>query len=268
VEAALLKIALMERPQMEDVIKGANEGWQNRFVGLLTSQPEISPDIDYLRCRAANHPLGMVLRGRLKNVSLREWNEVYMAGMSATGASTSVPLWFAVAALGALGFDVPRDFSSSSLSAEIAEVSNFTSRLPTVSPRKGMAVIRLTADSQTAEWKINPSMPALILTAEEALRSGAKVSPQKYFQERLHGILIEVARGETPTAARSRAGMNRLNELFPNVRSGLLMLERTGSPDDLASAAVKPPDAWDAYVQAFASSATTPPPRQAATKAA
>jgi hypothetical protein len=261
VEAALSKIALMERPSMEDVIQRANEGWQNRIVGLLTSpdQPEISPDIDYLRCRAANHPLGMVLRGRLKNVSLREWNEVYMSGALLTGASTPVPLWFAVAALGALGFDVPREpnlFNSATFVAEGNEASTFAAKLPTASPRKGIAVIRLTADSQTAEWKINPSMPALILPAIDALRSG-KFSPQKYFLDRLHGILVEVARGENPAAARTRAGINRLNEEFPNIRTGLLLLARTGGPEDLVGAAVKPTDAWDAYTQAFATTTTT-----------
>jgi len=48
-----------------------------------------------------------------------------------------------------------------------------------------------------------------------------------------------------------------LNEEFPNIRTGLLLLARTGGPEDLVGAAVKPTDAWDAYTQAFATTTTT-----------
>jgi hypothetical protein len=152
----------------------------------------------------------------------------------------------------------PELFNNANIAAEGNEASKFAPKLPTASPRKGIAVIRLTADSQTAEWKINLSMPALILPTIEALRSD-KVSLRKYFQEGLHGILIEVARGENPVAAQTRAGINRLNEEFPNILTALLMLARTGGPEDLGSAAVKPTGAWDAYTQAFATTTTTAP---------
>jgi hypothetical protein len=261
VEDALAQVAVLIRPQMEDVIQRAADSWQNRLLGLLTSppQPEISPDIDYLRCRVASHPLGMVLRGRLKNVSLREWNDVYISGMSAKGAATPVPLWFAVAALGYLGFDVPRDFNSPNFLAESSDATTFASKLPTASPRKGLAVLRLTADSQTAEWRINPTMPALIVTLDEWLRD-AKVNVQKYFQERLNGLLIEVGRDEEPASVWARPGMNRIKDMLPSVKTGLLMMARTAKADSLGNVAVKPADAWEAYTQAFAAGTTAPSP--------
>jgi hypothetical protein len=239
---------------MEDVIQRASDSWQTRLLSFLTGLPgqsEIPPDIDYLRCRAANHPLGTVLCGRLKNVSLRDWNEAYVTGMS---VSTAVPLWFALAALRALGFDVPRDLNSAKSKAESRAATDFVSKIPTTSSPKGLLILRLTAESQTAEWKISPSMPALILTPEDFLREG-KANLQSYFQPRLHGVLIEMARNETPAAVQARVSlMVAIRERLLSVRVGFLMIAQDQAAKNMVNGAVavNAADAAEAYTQAFA----------------
>ena len=214
------------------------------------------PDIDYLRCRTANDPLGTVLRGRLRNVTLREWNEAYVCGMSVTGAATPVPLYFALAALGMLGFDVPRDIQTKFLS-EVPE--SFLTKIPAANATKGLLIIKLTADSQTTEWKISPSVPALILTAEEFLRD-SKMNLQPYLQQRLHGVLVELGRDEAPNGTRVNSLRIALVGPLPSIRVGLLApapLNEQARSSVGGAVAVRPADAGEAYTQAFAS--TSPP---------
>lgn len=260
-DGALSSITTMEPPNMNEVEQKAADFWQARLGAFLTAgQLEIPPDIDYLRCRAAKLPLGMVLRGRLRNVSLREWSEAYVAGISNTGATTGVPLWFGLGALGALGFDIPRDPSllrfsgeNSKSSEEASATASFISRIPTISPPKGLLVLRLTAESQTAEWKISPSMPALVLTPEDFLREG-KLNVQSYFQPRLAGVLVEVARDEQLDAAQKRVAT--IKGRLPSIKVGLLMVTQNEAAKKLfpGAVAVKPIDALDASAQAFSSS--------------
>jgi hypothetical protein len=261
-ENALDRIGTVRRPNMEDVVKRAADSWQARLLALLAGvpdQPEVPPDIDYLRCRAANHPLGTVLDGRLRNVTQDKWNEVYVRGMSVSGADIPLPVWFAVAALGMLGFDVPRDLSSSNSPAESADAANFVSKTPTTSARKGLYILRLTADSQTVGWKLNPSIPALILPVDAALRE-TKIRMVKYLQERLHGILVEVAPNEAYDTVQNRVGIDKLREMFPSVRQGWLFSARPDGKWDVQFSAVKPVDAWEAYTQAFPATATVVKP--------
>jgi hypothetical protein len=262
-EGALSRIATMDPVDVNEVEQKAADSWQARLEAFLAAgsgQSEIPPDIDYLRCRAAKLPLGMVLRGRLKNVSLREWSETYVAGTLKMGAATGVPLWFALGALGALGFDIPRDQSllrfsgeNSKVTEEASATMKFISRIPTISPPKGLLVLRLTAESQTAEWKISPSMPALVLTPEEFLREG-KLNVQTYFQPRLTGVLVEVARDEQLDAAQKR--VTAIKDRLPSVKVGLLIVTQNEAAKKLLSGAVavKPSDALDASTQAFSSS--------------
>jgi hypothetical protein len=259
-ESALSRISVMLPPSMNDVLRKAVDSWQARLTAFLTGssgQAEIPPDIDYLRCRAANLPLGIVLRGRLRNASLRDWNEAYVSGMSVTGDFASLPLWFALAALGALGFDVPRKLDSASYD-EIKAAESFVSKIPTGSPPKGLLILRLTAESQTAEWKISASMPALILTSEDFLREG-KANLRSYFQPRLHGVLIEMSRDELPAAAQTRANVNTIKDQLPSVRVGFLMRAQNENAKKMANGvvAVSPADAWEAYTQAFPSPSPT-----------
>jgi hypothetical protein len=262
-DGALSQIATMDPVDLNEIEQKAADSWQARlgaFLAAGSTQSEIPPDIDYLRCRAAKLPLGMVLRGRLKNVSLREWSETYVAGTSKMGAATGVPLWFALGALGALGFDIPRDQSLLRFSGENSKATEeanatmkFISGIPTISPPKGLLVLRLTAESQTAEWKISPSMPALVLTPEEFLREG-KLNVQTYFQPRLTGVLVEVARDEQPDAAQKR--VTTIKDKLPSVKVGLLMVTQNEAAKKVFSGmvAVKPSDALDASTQAFSSS--------------
>jgi hypothetical protein len=255
-ESALSRISIMLPPSMNDVIRKAADSWQARLTAFLTGssgQAEIPPDIDYLRCRAANLPLGMVLRGRLRNVSLRDWNEAYVSGMSVTGDFASLPLWFALAALGALGFDVPRKLDSASYD-EMEAAESFVSKIQTGSPPKGLLILRLTAESQTAEWKISASMPALILTSEDFLREG-KANLRSYFQPRLHGVLIEMSPDELPAAAQTRANINTIKDQLPSVRVGFLMRAQNEIAKKMANGvvALSPADAGEAYTQAFSS---------------
>jgi hypothetical protein len=255
-ESALSRISVILPPSMNDVIQKTADSWQARLTAFLTGssgQAEIPPEIDYLRCRAANLPLGMVLRGRLRNASLRDWNEVYVFGMSVRGDFASLPLWFALAALGALGFDVPRTLDSAS-NDEMQAAESFVSKIPTRSPPKGLLILRLTAESQTAEWKISASMPALILTSEDFLREG-KANLRSYFKPRLHGVLIEMSRDELPAAAQTRANINTIKDQLPSVRVGFLMRTPNESAKKMAEGvvAVSPADAWEAYSQAFPS---------------
>lgn len=259
VDGALSNTATMEPPNMDDVAQRAADFWQARLVGFLSrsGQPEIPPDIDYLRCRAAKQRLGTVLRGRLRSISLREWCEVYVSGMSKSGVPAPVPLWFALAALGAMGFDVPRELSSVESPEEISAV-NFVSQIPTTSSPKGLLVLRLTAESQTTEWKISSTMPALVLTPEDFLREG-KVNLQSYFLARLTGVLVEVARDEPPDAAQRRAGATVIKERFQSLKVGLLMVAPNETAKRLSggAVAVNPADASAACAQAFPSSSAT-----------
>lgn len=259
-ERALAKIAAMDPMPRDEIRQRAEESWQARLLSVLPlqgqpAQPEILPDIDYLRCRAANDPLGTVLHGRLRNTTLREWNEVYVYGMATTGVPTPLPLWFALAALGMLGFDIPRDIPT----RFAAEVPESFAKIPTTNATKGLLIIRLTADSQTTEWKISPSVPALILTAEDFQRDN-KLNLQPYLQLRLHGVLIELGRDEAPNASRPNSLRTTLAQLMPSIRVGFLafaQLTEQARSQAGGAIAVRPSDAGEAYTQAFAS--TSPP---------
>ncbi|RSL18003.1 hypothetical protein EDE15_3557 [Edaphobacter aggregans] len=254
-ERVLTQIRDMDPLNIDSVIQKAYDVWQARLMAFLSTQPEVPPDIDYLRCRALNLPPGMILRGRLKNVSLREWNEAFVAGMSETGVTFPVPLWFSLAALGALGFDVPRDLSSVKSAEENKAASEFISKIPQTSPPKGLLILRVTAESQTAGWNISTSMPTLIITPTDFLREG-KANLQSYFQPRLHGVLIEVGRDEQPAAALARANGAAIKEKLPSVRLGFLMAAQPQNavlPSGYNSFAIMPTDAMDAYTKAFMS---------------
>jgi hypothetical protein len=260
----------MDPMHIEEVRVRAFDAWQARLLSVLPvpgqpPQPEMPPDIDYLRCRAASDPLGTVLRGRLRDVTLREWNEAYVCGMSVTGAATPVPLYFALAALGMLGFDIPRDIPTK-FSSEVPE--SFLTRIPTANATKGLLIIKLTADSQTMEWRISPSVPALILTAEEFLRDGTaegflgngKMNLQPYLQQRLHGVLVELGRDEAPNGTRLNSLPITLAATLPSIRVGFLALAPLNEQARSlvgGAVAVRPADAGEAYTQAFAS--TSPP---------
>jgi len=270
-KSTVVKIEGQDAPKRNQVIERASDSWQARLLRFLTetSQPAIPPDIDYLRCRAANDPLGTVLRGRLKDVSLREWNQAYVSGMS-TDVKPPVPLWFALAALVALGFDVPRDFSSAKPAMEAGPATDFVSKIPPPATsatelQKGLLILRLPKESLTEEWKISPSMPALILPPVVFLQDG-KLNLQSYFQERLYWVLIEVARNEQWDAVQKRADVAKIREkLPPNVKIGYLL----PGPNELArrpertAVAVNPSDASEAYSQAFPSPSPSSPPTSA-----
>jgi hypothetical protein len=238
----------------DEVIQRASSTWQNRLVAFLTGQPEVPPDIDYLRCRVSNSPLGMALHPRLKNVGIHEWAKAYLAGMLETGVPFPVPLWFSLAALGVLGFDVPQELSTVKSAEENKAAAEFVSKIPqTSSPPKGLLILRVTAESQTTSWKMSPTMPALILTPTEFLSEG-KINLQSYFQARLHGVLIEVGRDEQAIAALNRVGITAINHKLPSVRVGLLVASPLQTlPAGISSTAVMPVDAYDAYQKAFGS---------------
>ena len=254
-QSTLAKIRDMAPLNEGDFTQRASDAWQARLQAFLSAQPEVLPDIDYLRCRAANHPLGTVLRGRLKNASLREWSEAYVRGMY-TGVPLPVPLWFALAALAALGFDIPRELTSVTVPTEGEAAAKFISRIPPTSDiPKGLIILRTTAESQTANWQISPSMPTLIVTAEDFFRTD-KASLRSYFQPRLYGVLIEVGRDEDHTAALNRVGLNKIRQRFPSARVGFLLAALPQNPTAMGDYgfAVLPGGAYDAYVKAF------PPP--------
>jgi hypothetical protein len=261
VERALADIRSMGPINFDEVMQRASNAWQNRLVAFLTGQPEVPPDIDYLRCRVANSPLGMVSQASLRGVGLQEWSRAYVAGMLETGVPFPVPLWFSLAALRALGFDVPPDLSSVKSAEEANAAAEFVARISqTSSPQKGLLILRVTAQSQTANWKISPTTPALILDPADFLKDG-KMNLQSYFQPRLHGILIEVGRDEQPAAALTRVGgVAAITQRIPLVRVGLLLASPAQNTSADFPAAVMPNDPNDAYVKAFTTHSPAPPP--------
>jgi hypothetical protein len=251
-ENALKKIRDMDPLNIDEVIQRASDSWQARLQAFLLGRPEVLADIDYLRCRARNEPLGKILRARLKTASFRDWNEAYVAGMSETGVTFPLPLWFALAALGALGFEIPKDLGSVKSPDESKAANLFVSKIQQATSLKGLLILRVTAESQTAEWNISPTMPAVIMTPDEFLRPG-KANLQAYFQARLHGVLIEVARDETPAAAFTRARASEISSRLSSVRIGYLMAAQPQNPQATSGNpyAVLPADAMAAYIQTF-----------------
>ena len=233
--------------------KRAREAWKARLLAHLARQTEIPPDIDYLRCRTAGYPEGQVLRGR--HLTVREWSEGYIAGISASPAI--LPLWFAFGALGGLGFEVGKELASAGSRAsydESQEAGEFVQRAAPMAPRKGIIVVRVGTESVTTNWRVG-AVPALVVTAEQYLGE-AKVDLKNYFQSRLHGILIEVERAESWEAGLRRVDVSRISRSVA-VPLGFIV---SRPPETMPAGyrfAVSPPDAATACNEVFLS---TPPP--------
>lgn len=261
-EDALAKIRDQEPLNWSSVIQKASDSWQTRLVAFTTGLPEVPPDIDYLRCCARKEPLGTILRPRLKSVTFREWNDVFSSVIAESKDPRALPRWFALGALAALGFDVPKDLikvSNANLpSGEIGPDAQFVSKLSRVPAKKGLLILRVTADSVTASWNIS-TMPAISLTPDEFLRPW-RLDLQDYFRDRLHGVLVELNKDEQPSAAQSRARYNEFKMKYPSVRFGYLL---PATPQNTSATggnpfAVLPADAMAAYTQTFGSTTNKP----------
>jgi hypothetical protein len=229
--------------------------WQARLRAFAVNQTEIPPDIDYLRCRAAGLSAGSILRGRLKNLTLAEWSDAYLGGM--TPQTPSRPLWFSIGALLGLGFDAGPPLKAildSGIDSELKAASDFLASIPIASPitRKGVIIIRTTADSMTALWRVS-GIPAITITYEDFIRA-SKIDLKSYFQPRLHGILIEGERAEQPDATLKRVDAKQITARFPLVRLGLLMARPVQDPSTVPPSyglAIAPNDLINALSQSF-----------------
>src|SRR5262249_42415969 len=77
---------------------------------------------------------------------------------------------------------------------------------------KGLMVLRLKAGSVTASWALAPSIPVLILTAEDFHRP-KRIDLMPYFRARLHGVLIEVDSNEKPADALTRVNIANIAQV-------------------------------------------------------
>ena len=252
-EDVLQKIRELPLPYSSEIPVEAWENWQARLQSFAANSTEVLPDINYLRSRAAGSSPGTALAGRLKNRTLREWSEAFIAGIKSSGGSSSTPLWFALGSLLAAGFDSQMTtLLSSSKYPEVEAAQQFVARIPAGSPRKGLIVVRLPADSITANWRVSATVPAIAVTYEDYI-APAKIDMKVYFQPRLHGVLIEVDRSEQPDAALRRVNTSLLSAGISGLRFGFLMVQPALNPATVAGypVAIAPNDAAAALLQTF-----------------
>jgi hypothetical protein len=230
-DSALDQVRKLGPPDALATQRRAWGAWQARLLAYARRQPVVPPDIDYLRCRAEGSAPGTILRGRLQNLSVREWSEAYIAGV-ASNAAIKAPLWFGLGALAGQGFDLSPDITpTTAASQEESEAAvQFLQRVGTSNPKKGLIVVRLKAESISANWRVS-TVPALTVTAEEYL-SQAKAKVDDYFLARLHGVLIEVDQNQEPAEAQKQAIWPAIRKATPSVKIGFLMAR---PPDNTAS---------------------------------
>jgi hypothetical protein len=225
-ESALESIRGLDSPDLMQAEQNAWRLWQDRLLAFAARQPEIPPDIDYLRCLASKSPAGVILPARLAQVNLNQWSELYC---STIAANSSSPLWLIPGILGAVGFDIGRDLESTIRSTAISpgdSALDFLARSRTGESkgesRKGLIVVRLAANSVTAPWMIAPTVPALTMQPSD-VHGQKHIDLWPYFQPRLHGVLIEVDPAETVADAQKRVSVDQILKLLPSVRLGLLL---------------------------------------------
>jgi hypothetical protein len=256
-DAALKTIRDADRPQIDDCRRRSLENWRARLLAHAAGKTEVPPDIDYLRCRTAGVIEGMVLRGRLKSLSVREWSEAYVTGM--TLSPYQIPLWFAFGALGGLGFEIARELpgiaSKTVENEEWKAAVEFVMQATSTVPRKGVIVVRAATESLTANWRVSP-VPALVVTADQ-FHARHKVELNSYFESRIHGILVEVERNETVEAALRRVDVARVQRPYLTLAIGLIVAQRPATPPAGYRFSVAPQDSVEACNDAFLS---VPPP--------
>jgi hypothetical protein len=256
-EFALKAIRESERPAIEDCRKRSLDNWRARLLAHAGGKTDVPPDIDYLRCRTAGVIEGMVLRGRLKSLSVREWSEAFVAGMSVS--PYLMPLWFAFGALGGLGFEIARDLpgiaAKSTENEEWKASVEFVMQAASTVPRKGVLVVRAAAESLTANWRVS-TVPALVVTADQ-FHAKYKVEMNGYFESRVHGILIEVERNETVENALRRVDVDQMRRPYLSLQIGLIVPQRPATPPTGYRFCVAPKDSVEACNEVFLS---VPPP--------
>jgi hypothetical protein len=230
-ETALASVRLLDAPNPDQAEQNAWRLWQDRLLAFAARQPDVLPDIDYLRCLARKSPAGAILPARLATVGLNQWSDVYCSTLA---ASSSSPLFLIPGILGAVGFDIGRDLEAAIRSSAISPGDSVLEFLAKSrigeskgESRKGLIVIRLAANSVTTPWIINPTVPALTMLPTD-FHGQKRIDLWPYLHPRLHGVLIEVDPAETVADAQKRVSVDQILKLLPNVRLGLLL--RTPPP--------------------------------------
>jgi hypothetical protein len=244
---------------INDVRQRAWNTWHERLIGF-NSGTDVPVDIDYLRCRVKSLDPGTILLPALRSLQLNEWSDAYIRASRISSPSdpeSTIPLWFAYGALGALGFDLGPELESITTtvqdSREIESTKRFLGMMPPSPPQKGVLIIRVKAGSITDRWtRPSRQLPGICVT-EESFANATRIG-WTYFQSRLHGVLFEAEPTETPAATLARAGAAQVLLKLPRVRLGLLT--RVARSESLpsgftAQTAVAPADLAAASAQAF-----------------